>query len=363
MEGELKNLIKVWLLVLASLCYTYFIASKIPKGKLRLLSLIPIFCLFTTLPLSLTTVFPTGITALFITWLANFKLLLFAFDLGPLSCDPPKSLPLFISIACLPIKIKQNDKYPSHQNQQKHIKSSPILKSPPKLSLNLPTKILLFALLMANNDYKQHMHPNLVSGLYCCMIYFLVDIVLGLCNTIVRATLGIELELPSDEPYFSTSLQDFWGRRWNLMVTNILRHTVYKPVRSASETVLFRQQQQKKWAPLPAVLAAFIVSGFMHELLFFYITRVTPTWEVTCFFVLHGVCLVVEFWVKNVLLEHGFWLHWVVAAPLTIGFVVVTAAWLFFPPLLENGADARAIGECKVVVKFLTKMLWTLKSL
>ncbi|KAM4087369.1 hypothetical protein ACJW30_10G173000 [Castanea mollissima] len=278
MEGELKNLIKVWLIVLASLCYTYFIAPKIPKGKLRLLSLIPIFFLFTILPLSLTTVLPTGITAFFITWLANFKLLLFSFGLGPLSSDPPKSLPLFISIACFPIKIKQNDKYPSHQNTQKHINSSPILEA----------TLLLFVLLVAAIDYKR-VHPKIVLGSYCCLLYFLVDIVLGLCNAIVRATLGIELELPSDEPYFSTSLQDFWGRRWNLMVTNILRHTVYKPVRSISETVLVKLKQQKqKWAPLPAVLVAFIVSGLMHELIFFYITRVNPTWEVTCFFVLHG---------------------------------------------------------------------------
>lgn len=364
MDGELKNLIKVWLIVLASLCYTYFIASKIPKGKLRLLSLIPIFFLFTILPLSLTTVLPTGIIAFFITWLANFKLLLFSFGLGPLSSDPPKSLPLFISIACFPIKIKQNDKYPSHQNTQKHINSSPILKPPPKLPLNFPTKVLLFALLVAAIDYKR-VHPKIVLGSYCCLLYFLVDIVLGLCNAIVRATLGIELELPSDEPYFSTSLQDFWGRRWNLMVTHILRHTVYKPVRSISETVLVKLKQQKhKWAPLPAVLVTFIVSALMHELIFFYITRVNPTWEVTCFFVLHGVCLVVEFWVKNVSLARGCWLHWAVAGPLTIGFVVVTANWLFLPPLVRNGADIKAIEECKLVMKLLKdKMLWTMKSL
>ncbi|CAL9017909.1 unnamed protein product [Prunus brigantina] len=52
MEDEIKRLIKVCLSILASLCYTYFIASKIPKGKLRFFSLLPIFCLFTILSLS-----------------------------------------------------------------------------------------------------------------------------------------------------------------------------------------------------------------------------------------------------------------------------------------------------------------------
>ncbi|KAG6637696.1 hypothetical protein I3843_11G191200 [Carya illinoinensis] len=353
MEGEIKSLIEVGLSVIASLSYCYFVASRIPKGKLRLLSLVPIFCLFTILPLSLTTVLPTGITALFIAWLANFKLLLFSFDLGPLSTDPPKSLPLFISIACFPIKIKQNENHPSHQNDKKLAKSS---KSPLKLPQNLPTKAFLFTILMvAATSYKEHGHQKMVIAIYCCIVCLLVDIVLGSCNTIVRAILGIELELPSDDPYLSTSLQDFWGRRWNLVVSNILRHTVYKPVRSVSETVFGPQ----KWAPLPAVAAAFLISGLMHELLFFYVTRVAPTWEVTMFFVLHGACLVLEFWVKNTLLSQRCRLHWAVSGPLTIGFVIVTAGWLFFPPLIRNGVDARAIQECVSALNFLkAKIDW-----
>lgn len=345
MESEIKNLIKVWFSVIVSLCYSYFIASKIPKGKLRLLSLLPIFTLFTILPLFLTSAFPTGITAFFITWLANFKLLLFSFDLGPLSSHPPKSLPLFISIACLPIKVKQNEKYPPNQTHQK-----------PKLPLNLPAKVLLFAMLVAANDHTKHVHPKIVIGMYCCMVYLLVDIVLGLSNALVRAFLGIEMELPSDEPYFSTSLQDFWGRRWNLLVSNALRHTIYKPVRSVSGTLL-----GTKCAPLLAVLAAFIVSGLMHELLFFYVARVAPTWEVTWFFVLHGVCLVVEFRVKTVFGDR--WrLHWAVSGPLTVGFVVVTATWLFFPPLLKNGMDVRVLEEFKIAFKFLMREIQLVKK-
>ncbi|KAJ7960848.1 acyl-CoA--sterol O-acyltransferase 1-like [Quillaja saponaria] len=231
MEGELKSLIKVWLSVIASLCYCYFISSKIPKGKLRFLSLSPIFYLFTILPLSLSTVLPTGITAFFITWLTNFKLLLFSFDLGPLSSHPPKSLPLFIFIACFPIKIKQEKTYPSYQkplNPKNPQNPSFDLQKNPKLHLNLPTKAFLFVLLvMGINEHKQNLHPKAVMGIYCCLLYLLVDTVMGLCNNLVQATIGgIELELPSDEPYCSTSLQDFWGRRWNLMVSNILRDTV-----------------------------------------------------------------------------------------------------------------------------------------
>ena len=125
------------------------------------------------------------------------------------------------------------------------------------------------------------------------------------------------------------------------MVTNLLRHTVYKPVKSAAETVL-----SERWSPLPAVLATFLVSGLMHELMFYYVNGVRPSWEVTSFFVLHGVCMVVEVGVKSVF--SGRWrLPWAASVPLTVGFVVATSFWLFFPPLIRAGADTRVMEEVK----------------
>ncbi|KAF5727928.1 long-chain-alcohol O-fatty-acyltransferase 3 [Tripterygium wilfordii] len=341
MEGEIKNLIKVWLMVLASLLYCRFISTKLSKGKLRLFSLLPIFSLFTILPLQLSSVMPTGITAMSITWLCNFKLLLFAFDQGPLipsnDKDPPLPLLQFIAIACLPVKIRQNQKHPSHQNH--------------KLPINWPAKVVLFAVLIGMlNAYVTQLHPKLVLIVYCVVLYFLVDVIFGVCNGLMML-LGMELEPPSDEPYCSTSLQDFWGRRWNLVVTNTLRRTVYKPVRVFSEYWVGKQ-----WAPLPAVLASFLVSGLMHELIFYHIIRAAPTWEVTWYFVLHGLCLVVEFGVKK--LVAGRWrLHWAVSGPLTVGFVAVTAAWLFFPPMTRTGADVRAIEETKMLFNFVKERL------
>ncbi|RDX92855.1 putative long-chain-alcohol O-fatty-acyltransferase 5, partial [Mucuna pruriens] len=279
--------------------------------------------LFTILPLQLSTVLPTGVTAFFITWLTNFKLLLFTFQLGPLQSNS-NSLLHFLLFACLPIRLIPK-------------------QSPSKLHLIIiPIKALLFALSLIGlkDQHKQKVHPTLILGLYCTLLYLLVDVVLGLCNIAVNATLGIELQLPSDDPYFSTSLSDFWGRRWNLMVTYILRHTVYIPVRS----VLSKTMLGPQWASVHGVMATFMVSGLMHELLFYYVTRAAPTWEVTWFFVLHGACVVVEFGAKR-WLGHKWRLHWVVTGPITVAFVIVTAAWLFFPPLLRDGADQRSIRE------------------
>ncbi|KAK3198911.1 hypothetical protein Dsin_022326 [Dipteronia sinensis] len=336
-------MIKVWFSILAlSLSYCYFIASKIPKGIFRLFSLLPIIYLFTILPLYLSSPFLTGLSGLVLTWLANFKLLLFAFDHQ--NHPPPNSFLHFIFLTCLPIKIKQNNK-PSSENP----------KIPSKLALNYPTKVVLLTAFVCSLDYRANLHPRILLVIYCLILYLLLDVVFGVCNYATRALLGIELESPSDEPYFSTSLQDFWGRRWNLMVTNVLRFTVYKPVRSCVGNAL----GGRRWDPLAAVmglLSTFLVSGLMHELIFYYVTRGTPTWEVTWFFVLHGACLAVEFGLKS-LTTGKFRLHWAVSGPLTVGFVVATAMWLFFPPVVRPGIDVKVIEEYKIFIDSMKRII------
>ncbi|GMJ10376.1 hypothetical protein like AT5G55360 [Hibiscus trionum] len=339
MEGEIKNLFKVWLSVLASLCYSYFLASKISSGKLRLISLVPIFFLFTILPLHLSYAFPIGLITLSFSWLCNFKLLLFAFDKGPL---PNQQFLHFLIIACLPIK--ENRKTPQIYRS-----------SSPKLPLNWPGKVLIFAVLVSAHDYEQFVHPKIVLLVYCCMVYLLIDVIFGLVIGVVRAASGLELEPPSDEPYLSTSLQDFWGRRWNLAVTDLLRHTVYKPVRSFFDVL------GPDWAQFLAVVAAFVVSGLMHELLFYYVKRASPSWEMTWFFVLHGVCVAAEMGVKRAV-SGRVQLHPAVSTPLTVGFVVATAMWLFFPPLLRTGAVEKALEECKVVLEFSKSLSEVIKG-
>ncbi|CAF1761311.1 unnamed protein product [Brassica napus] len=106
--------------------------------------------------------------------------------------------------------------------------------------------------------------------------------------------LGCDLEPQSNEPYLATSLQDFWGRRWNLMVPAILRPAVYNPVQRMAEW-----KMSSDHARFLAVLATFLVSGAVHEQIFYYINREMPTGEITWFFVLHGICTAAEVLVKK----------------------------------------------------------------
>ncbi|KAK6149682.1 hypothetical protein DH2020_017207 [Rehmannia glutinosa] len=340
MEGEINSFIKVWLSAYFSLCYCYFSGKLLPKGTTRLAAFLPVVCLFLFLPLQLNSVHLSGTTAFFLAWLANFKILMFAFDNGPLSA-PSISLSRFIAIACLPIKL-QNSK-----ENEKNISSAKGHNS----ILNYAIKALLFALILKIYDYDDYIHPRVILVIHCFHIYICLEIILAIAAAMARGLLGAELEPQFNEPYLSTSLQDFWGRRWNLMVTRILRPTVYLPVLNWSSGIVGR-----KWATMPAVMSTFVVSGLVHELIFYYLGRVKPTWEVTWFFLLHGACLMAEIVVKKEV-NGRCRLPRIVGTMLTVGFVMVTGFWLFFPPFLRCEADKRGLAEIAAVGAFVKDLV------
>ncbi|KAL5576335.1 hypothetical protein UlMin_018034 [Ulmus minor] len=342
MEGEISKFITIWISVLASLCYCHTIGKITKQGTPRLLAILPIIILFLLLPLNLTTVFLGGPTSFIVSWLATFKLLLFSFGKGPLSSNsnPPLPLPRFISLACFPIKL-QNDN-PSPQNDTKCHKSP----------LNYTIKILLYSTILPVYRNKEFIDPKLFLFFYSVYTYISLEIILAICGSLARAILGVELEPQFDEPYLSTSLQDFWGRRWNLIASGILRPTVYEPIRSISS-----RWMGKKWAPLPAVIASFAVSALMHELIFYHLGRSKPTGGLTCFFLLHGVCLAIEIGIKKSF--NGKWsLPRAVSGVLAMSFVMVTGLLLFAPTLMRIGADVRGNKEILAFIEFLKSLTW-----
>ncbi|KAF6170056.1 hypothetical protein GIB67_042861, partial [Kingdonia uniflora] len=150
-----------------------------------------------------------------------------------------------------------------------------------------------------------------------------------------------------DEPYLSTSLQDFWGERWNLIVPSLLRPIVYYPIRTASTNIL-----GKRFGLILGVGMTFVVSGLMHEFFWYYFMGVKPTWEVTMFFVLHNFCLALEIIVKKVV-ESRWRLHPAISRVLTIGFMMITGSRLFFPQIIRYCVDERMIQECDHLFRFV----------
>lgn len=329
---ELQNFIRVWFAAIGALCYCYYCVTRIPSGILRLLFVLPIVYFFLILPLDLSSFHLGAPTIFYLVWLANFKLLLFCFDRGPLSSY--SSLPLlhFLSIALLPVKPKQ-----SGQSTER-----------PGLFWG---KIILLAAIIRAYKYRELLHSNVILVLYCLHIYLAVELILAITVVPVQAFLGLEIEPQFNDPYLATSLQDFWGRRWNLMVPGILRPAVYFPVRAISTCYL-----GKELANLPAIFATFLVSGLMHELIYYYLSRVRPTWEVTWFFVLHGFCVCTEVTVKKFF--HGGWqMNRLVSGVLTLAFVAWTGDWLFFPQIIRNEMDRKTINEYYVLLDLVKHRL------
>ncbi|KAK1381905.1 Long-chain-alcohol O-fatty-acyltransferase [Heracleum sosnowskyi] len=296
MEGEVNNFAMVWITVFASLCYCHAIAKFIPKGTNRFLAILPVIILFTLLPLNLTTVHLGCIFSFFVVCLTNCKILLFAFGKGPLSCTPPIPLSLFIPLACLPIKIRDDQ-------SNKESKETPSQQT--------------------------------------------LELLLAMIAAFTRILIHEELEPQFKEPYLATSLQDFWGRRWNVMVSDILKPTIFEPTRS-----IFTGLVGRKYATFLGVLATFFVSGLMHELFFYTYGRQKTRWEVTCFFLLHGLSLSIEMILKKMVKEK-FRLPTMVSRPLTVMYVVGTGIWLFFPPFSRGNAEVKVCQEYRAFVEFV----------
>ncbi|GAB2275327.1 hypothetical protein Dimus_010090 [Dionaea muscipula] len=355
MEGEISSFIEVWLVAITSVCYCYHLSKPgsiifSPPGFTRLLVVLPVIILFLFLPLSLSSFHLGAPTAFYLAWLANFKLLLFSFHLGPLS-PPPSPLPLshFVSIALLPIKVSGYnlplprlplDSQSAHEGRRRSFLSCVI-------------KVISLGIIVKSYQYRDYLPRYAILGLYSCHLYLGVEIILRVSGVLARTLFGLDFCRQFNEPYKTTSLQDFWGRRWNLIVSDILRSTVYDPVRCAASPVLGR-----RWAQASGMLVTFVVSGLMHEVLFFYLTRVGPTWEVTRFFVLHGLCTVVEMVVKRAV-AGKFRLNGVVSGTLTIAFVAITNDWLFLPQIVRNGVDLKTINEYQIMFNFVKEnILW-----
>jgi len=76
----------------------------------------------------------------------------------------------------------------------------------------------------------------------------------GIFNLVAGAwrRAGIDARPLFRAPLRATSLTEFWGRRWNLAFSEMTALAVYRPLRA-------------RWGTGPALTAAFLASGLLHE--------------------------------------------------------------------------------------------------
>ncbi|CAL5068295.1 unnamed protein product [Urochloa decumbens] len=295
MASEVAALAAVSAAATVALSYARLATSRLAPGIPRLAALLPVLLLLPFLPFAFSSIHLRTISAFFLVWLCAFKLLLLAAGHGPL--------------------------HPS---------------------LPLPRFAALFAALVSARCYRARLPAWAVPAFDGAHVYLMLELFLASAAALARALLGAELEPQFDRPYLASSLRDFWGRRWNLMVPGVLRPCVYRPVRA-------------RLGPAAGLLAAFLVSGVMHEVMFYYITLEAGTGEVAAFFALHGACAVAERWCAG-RRGGGMWrLPRPVATALTLAFVTGTGSWLFFAPVIRSGLDKAIVAECEGMLAFLER--------
>uniref|UniRef100_A0ACD5V061 Uncharacterized protein n=1 Tax=Avena sativa TaxID=4498 RepID=A0ACD5V061_AVESA len=317
MASELANLSLVSAAVAAAMTYARLTASRVGPGLARLAALLPVLLLLPVLPFTFSSIHLRIISAFFLVWLCGFKLLLLAAGYGPL--NPTLPVVRFVACAALPIKLRDRGTDSSRS-------------LPPEFLLPYAARAAVFAALISLRRFRARMPAYAVVAFDGAHMYLMLELFMASAAAFARALLGAELEPQFDRPYLASSLRDFWGRRWNLMVPGALRPSVYGPVRA------------RLGAPA-GVLATFLVSGLMHEVMFYYITLEGGTGEVTAFFVLHGACVVAERWCAR---QRGLWRPpRAVATAATLAFVAGTASWLFFAPVIRSGLDKAIVAECE----------------
>ncbi|RLN12430.1 putative long-chain-alcohol O-fatty-acyltransferase 4 [Panicum miliaceum] len=327
------------LAVTAGMLYARAAAASIRPGPCRLFAFTPVLALLLVLPFSVPLYGARGLAAFFLVWLGEFKLLLLAFGRGPL--DPAlRPLP-FVFTAALPVKLRRS---PSQAADAAAATAETVAL--PLLSSGIKVAVMasVFRLLFRS---KGTMHPYAAFALYGVAMYCVLDSLLP-CLAVAGRALGMEMEPQFDRPYLSASLGDFWGRRWNLPASATLRAAVHDPVRA------------RLGAPA-GVLAAFLVSGLMHEVVLYYLTFRAPTGRVTAFFALHGACVCAERWCARRCVGRARSPR-VVATPLVVGFVAGTAFWLFFPAIFGGGMDDLYLAEnAALAASFLDAGAWLLR--
>jgi alginate O-acetyltransferase complex protein AlgI len=115
----------------------------------------------------------------------------------------------------------------------------------------------------------------LLAGLSFLLHFGLLNVLAGLWRSA-----GVRCDALFRAPWRSQNLAEFWARRWNLAFSEMTSLAVYRPL-------------LERWGPAPALLAAFLMSGLLHEMAISVPVRAGFGLPLL-YFLLHGVLVAVE---------------------------------------------------------------------
>jgi predicted DCC family thiol-disulfide oxidoreductase YuxK len=158
-------------------------------------------------------------------------------------------------------------------------------------------------------------HPLLTGWIGMIGIILVLHFGMFALLAIAWRAYGVDVRPIMDAPLNSTSLGEFWGRRWNGPFNQLAFENIFRPV-------------ARRTGPILGTIVAFLASGLIHELVISLPAR-TGYGLPTAYFLLQGCGLIIQHRVPRI--RHGM------AGQFFTAFVVaVPTFWLFHPPFIRN---------------------------
>jgi len=158
-------------------------------------------------------------------------------------------------------------------------------------------------------------HPLLTGWIGMIGMIFVLHFGIFALLVIAWRAYGIDVRPIMDAPLKSTTLGEFWGRRWNGAFNQLIFEIVFGPVARST-------------GPLLGTIVAFLASGLIHELVISLPARADYGLP-TAYFLLQGCGVIIQHRVTRV--RRG-----AAGRFLTILIVAGFAFWLFHPPFVRN---------------------------
>ncbi len=126
---------------------------------------------------------------------------------------------------------------------------------------------------------------------------------------------GLDVRPIMDAPLKSTTLGEFWGRRWNGPFNQLAFEIVFRPVARSTDPIL-------------GIIVAFLASGLIHELVISLPARAGYGLP-AAYFLVQGCGVIIQHRVTRI--RRG-----IAGRLFTVLVVAVPAFWLFHPPFVRN---------------------------
>ncbi|GIL54920.1 hypothetical protein Vafri_10620 [Volvox africanus] len=367
----IHKLLQLHGLILVTFAYCIFVVRPLQPGWQRLVASLPAFVVFSLSPFFVkdSAVLSSGI-GLTILWVANFKLLAYTGGRGALS-HPGLRTPLqWGALLVLPF-------FPA----KKKVPSEPSFTS---VVLGLLIKLGVW-LGLTGVLVSVELSPTARHLCYAVHFWMFVSLCLDAAMPIGRQLVaGVPLQPAMDGPYAANSVGEFWGRRYNQIVSATLRETIYKPIvegcwvakeaagastaasTEAEDASVVRGSGEggkaRPRAPvaLAGLFASFLVSGIMHEICLWFSCGcwLEGSFRMLGFFLLQPLIIVVQEGVealaKKVVskdLRESF-VAGLLQKVVTLSLVLWSAEW-FWGPMESCGADKRGLQEVDSAMRWL----------